>query len=80
MAILFGGEEPFVQFNKTGHYRELIREIIFNLDRWFRCCFFLFFFNISYLQLSLAEWNHLHDFGRDYNEKHFFEIIMILDQ
>ena len=79
MAILFGGEEPFVQFNKTGHYRELIREIILNLDRWFtRCCFC--FFNISYLQFSLAEWNHLYDFRRDYNEKHFFEIIMILDQ
>ena len=38
---------------------------------------------ISYLQLwwpfSLAEWNHLCNFSRDYYEEHFCEIILNLE-
>ena len=37
VALLFGGVEPFVQFQR-GHHGEHSCEVIRNLDQWFRRC------------------------------------------
>ena len=34
---MFSGAEPFLQFGR-GHFGEPSREIILNLDQWFRRC------------------------------------------
>ena len=75
---MFGFIAEWNRLCKSGrrHYEEHFREMILNLDQWFK--------DISYLQLwrplCSAEWNHLRKFGRRHYEEYFSEIILNLDQ
>ena len=78
-ALMFSGAEPFVQFLKMASWGRTLRN---NFE--FGLVVQKLFKDISYLELwqpfCSAEQNHLCNFGREYLEEQFCEIILNLDQ
>ena len=63
------------------HHEELFREIIFDLDQWFRrrCRLKIFLYRALVASSCSAKWNYLCNLGRGYHEEQFCEIILNLD-